>query len=66
MTDTCFACRDADRFFYTGLTFAPILVENIPRVQPIIDGTVRLRDIILRTTGVTAAELGVRPSVFQI
>ena len=62
---TLFLFRDADRFFYSSLGFEE-LADEIPVVQDIIDGKVRLADVIVRNSNVTASELGMKDSVFQV
>lgn len=58
--------RDGDRFFFRALQWDPIILSAYPRINDIMEGKIKLREVLLRTTGITASELGQRPSVFKI
>lgn len=58
--------RDGDRYFYTGLTFDLDLEEGYPRLNSILNGGVKMIDIITRNTDVTSGDLGGRDSAFRL
>eukprot|EP00210_Caulerpa_lentillifera_P004833 g4614.t1 len=58
--------RDGDRFFFKALQWDPIILSAYPRINDIMEGKIKLREIILRTTGISPRELGHRSSVFKV
>lgn len=54
--------RDGDRFFFRGLSWDLKLVEKYPRLNDIMDGKVKLVDVIVRNSDITYEELGQRTS----